>query len=137
MSICKCVYFILFHRCFHYAPVVCLQMWEHDWVTPRPKCHAGEKNGRMIEISCHPFLLSQKATSCTSPAKLFLHSDQRQKGRGQLKRTNCSCLNRRESLVFFLSPACMSLRVLHTYTHGGVVLLCHLATHLATILLLQ
>lgn len=54
-----------YHR-FHFAPVICLQMWKHNWVAPWPTCHAGEESRRMMNISCPLFLLFNIRTSCTT-----------------------------------------------------------------------
>lgn len=53
------------YHCFHFAPVVRLEVWKHDWVTPRPKCHAGEENRRMMNISYRLFVLFKEVTTFT------------------------------------------------------------------------
>lgn len=141
------VCFISSYHCFHFAPMVCMEMWKHDWVTPWPKCHAGEENWRIVNIS-HLFFLSNKATSCTtldpSCNTNTVHVCETQSK--LLTVTKYLLLSPEMTRVpcLFLFPcvhvpdiaAPSSPRDTHTHTQRWVVLLCLLATCLATVPLL-
>lgn len=124
-------FFVSFHtyHCFHLTPVVRLEMWKHDWVTPWPKCHANEENKRTYCV----FLQPNAASSCTTldPSVKTVPIWYTEEA---LDSTYCSCLKRLESHVFFFSPACMFQILLHpahldSRTQRQVVLLCRLATN--------
>lgn len=122
------VSFISSYRCFHFAPVVCPEMWKHDWVTPWPKCHAGDENRRIMNISYCLFLQFYKAAALdpslrTNTVRVWDTESCRQRPSTYLSR-----LKRLESHVFFFPSACMFLILLHpahTHTKMGCVTLSH------------
>lgn len=63
ISICysKRVFCFISSYHFHFTPVVCMEMWKHDWVTPWPKRHANEENNEYYCIFRQP----NKASSFT------------------------------------------------------------------------
>lgn len=114
------------YHCFHFAPVICLQVWEDNWVTPRPKCFAGGENEKDDELWIQD---------------LIIYSCER---RREKLRSYSSRLKRPECCFFFLFPRLHApdtrhpaQLVSHTHTQQCVVLLCHLATCLATVPLLS
>lgn len=93
------------YHCFHFAPVICLQVWEDNWVTPRPKCFAGGENEKDDELWIQD---------------LIIYSCER---RREKLRSYSSRLKRPECCFFSFSPACMllihgtQLNSFHTHTH--------------------
>lgn len=116
----KCFSFVTSHHCFHLTPVVCVEMWEHNRVTPWPRCHADEKI----------FWISIRSTVCSFAQHWVrvsgLHAHETRK-RLWLYLLLCFLLSSRLH-VWDVSSTC-PLQLTHK---RWLELLCCLVTHLET-----
>lgn len=124
----KCFSFVTSYHCFHLTPMVCVEMWEHNRVTPWPRCHADKKI----------FWISIRSTVCSfAPHWVRVSGLHAHETRKRLW-LYLLFLSKMTGIQCFLLSSCLHVwDVFSTYppqlTHKRwLELLCRLVTHLET-----